>query len=314
MMAEVSRIPRRITMRLRPIVWLVTTFMSLALAWLSAATGIAQAASVKATAHVPSGSTNFGGKIQWSLHDPGDLPTFFESEYDEGATGGQIVTGMESEIDNTFGFEADVSGNMVTIDGVVGNFGSAPAEVDMEWEVMTDPGSLPPQPNLPLKNAPRPGDCEVPGVCNQLSLFLAGEDGTSVPIPVPAILTMELVMVGLALPDSPATINAAATISPGMTTDDLNDSVDAILKKVTLPRGFSYRGLNNGFPTFSSESPFDFSVRIGAMTNEDPGFRVGFIALGAIPEPATLPLLLPSLGPSAFGVRVRRRRRSSYGK
>ncbi len=266
--------------------------------FLLTATRTSHAASVTATAGVPNGTTNFGGVVEWSLNKPGELPTYFEISWDSNAnlSGNDIVTTMDFEVDNAFGFTGSVSGNILTVNNAQGSLGTAPGEVDMTWEVDLMGGTLPPIPELPLLGKP------LAKPWPSLAIFIAANDGTSTPVTSAGIIVLQLVL-GARDP-----INATLSFDSSMSTADLNRDLNNVLKGITLPAGISYEGLNNGFPTFTAEDDFNFMVKINTSSNLDPGFDVGFVAFGAIPEPTTFTLAaFALLGLVGFPRHIRRK-------
>jgi len=224
------------------------------------------------------GTATSEGAVQFSLRDPGAPATFFELPVSAGNSSGLIADRIEDKIDTAPGFFADHVGTMVTVNGKVGELGTAPSDLRIQWEVDTMGGALPPQPNFPLVNQP------VPGMNHSLSLFIAGPDGTAVPVQSTGGLP---VVVRIDDNTSVLDINETVPFDSTMTTEDVNASLDGILAGLSFPTGISYTGLNNGFPTIESESPFSFSVNMGTIGNASPGFDTGFVALSSVPEPTS---------------------------
>ena len=147
-----------------------------------------------------------------------------------------------------------------------------------------------------------------PGVMPSLSLFIAGKDGSSVQVQSAGIIVLQLVL------GARAPINATLPFNTSMTTADMNRNLNDMFAMATLPAGISYEGLNNGFPTFTANDDFDFSVAVHVTT--DPvasvaGFDVGYVAYGAVPEPTTVSMLLIALGCLALVALLQSHRREA---
>lgn len=222
-------------------------------------------ADVTATVHVPNGTTSAGGFVSWTLAKPGQLPIPFSSEIGSNVNASQIALTMELESDGVSGIDTGSAGNTYFAIDVGGTMGTSPAEVDVQWEVTSDPGNPVPHPNYPLTNHPPPAPWP------SMSLFIAGVDGTPVPARASALLEIEIVLNG-------AVVCQWVPVYPKQSTDEINKLLDESLQGCRLPRGVEYIGRINGFPTFIAERGFrSFSVRIQAMSDESPGFNVGYL-------------------------------------
>ncbi len=247
----------------------------------------AVAASVKFTAEVPNGTTHFPDIVQFSVANNDNDFTSDQLVIGAGATGSGIASTMGTELTSFSSFDGTVSGNMLTVQNASTGAYMANAEIGMSMEVspMGDGCVGCHLPDLPYVGR-LPGH-NVPS----LIVFLGGSDGQPAPVHTDGV-----VILSMSLPNVVAgTFAFSASFAPGMTTTDIIGQLDVALRNTAWPTGVEYFGLENGFPTLELGGDADLRVRVGAaptIGNMDPGFLVGAAAVGAVPEPASLWLLL----------------------
>ena len=242
------------------------------------------AASVKFTADVPNGMTQFQDLVQFSVANHDNDFTSDQLEIGAGATGSGIASAMGTELTNFSSFNGTVSGNMLAVQNASTGAYMANAEIGMSMEVspMGDGCVGCHLPDLPYVGH-LPGH-EVPS----LIVFLGGRDGMPVPVHTDGVVILSMSLPGIAA----GTFAFSASFAPGMTTTDIIGQLDIALRNTAWPSGVEYFGLENGFPTLGLGDA-DLRVRVGAAptaSNTDPGFLVGAAAVGAVPEPTSLGL------------------------
>ena len=258
------------------------------------------AASVKFTAEVPNGMTQFQDLVQFSVANHDNDFTSDQLEIGAGATGSGIASAMGTELTNFSSFNGTVSGNMLAVQNASTGAYMANAEIGMSMEVspMGDGCVGCHLPDLPYVGH-LPGH-EVPS----LIVFLGGSDGQPAPVHTDGVVILSMSLPGIVA----GTFAFSASFAPGMTTTDIIGQLDVALRNTAWPTGVEYFGLENGFPTLELGGDADLRVRVGAaptISNTDPGFLVGAAAIGAVPEPDSLALFSTSAALLVCSVRRR---------
>lgn len=209
---------------------------SLAIAWLGI--GLARA-DVNAVIEVPNGQTSFPGFISWTLHEPGELPIQFEIEISPGMNAQDIAQSMEFESDGVGGINAQAMGNTYLVEGKVGSLiGGPPAEIEINWTVITEPSEPIEHPDFDFKVD------QIPWYpYHTVDIVFGNELGVSTRFECRTSLSLILVF----LLEKPHTIEWTGN---GSSTGALATAFDNAMRASRLPDGVAYLGIANGVARF----------------------------------------------------------------
>ena len=250
-----------------------------------ASSPVAAAASVRFTAAVPNGMTQFQDIVQFSVANHDNSFTSDQLEIGTGVTGNGVANTMGTELENFSSFNGTVSGNMLTVQNASTGAYMANAEIGMSMDVNTmGDGCV----SCHLPDLPYVG--HLPGHnVRSLILFLGGSDGQPAPVHTGGVVILSMSLPGIAA----GPFAFSASFAPGMNTTDIIGQLNTALSNMSWPTGIQYFGLENGLPTFTHANDvtqMSLSISVTSTGGEDPGFVVGAAALGAVPEPASIGL------------------------